>query len=153
MAWASFVVGTLSIIQLQTFQIKIRDFSRNPGRFLAADVAISGLEASDLISPLRVGHYFRLNSWQQNTLGLLFFLFLLILFFPILACVALFLNSAFGQFGIDYGFFLENAAATCAILIIIFPVFYFILFFLPVSIKRSERGILASKFYRNRFKL
>jgi hypothetical protein len=151
-AWTALLLSSLKIVQLVTFQVKIRFFSRHPGRFLAADAAIMGAETADLISPLRVGHHFRLASSNLAALGFFFSALFLIGLLPVFGCVSLFIASSLSQFGTDYGFFLEDTAAFCSIALIISPILYIILFFIPVSIKESQNGIYASKFYRSRIR-
>ena len=149
-AWASIIFQSLNVIQLLTFQVKIRSFSRHPGRFLAAESVIRGGDIGDIISPLRVGHHFRLSAWYRFTLGFFLLAFLLLGAFPVIASVGLFFSSAMNQFGVDYGFFLEDIAAISSVVLLISPILYFIAFFIPVGIEKSHDGLYASKYYRSR---
>lgn len=149
-SWASLVFMSLQMVQLIVLSEKVRYFSRHPGRFVAAQNAILGIDTFDFISPLRNGHHFQLNFKFQSALTFLLTAFIVIGVIPFFGSVLLFLGAAFAQFGTDYGYFLEDTAALCSIVLVIVPPIYLIFFFIPVSIRKSETGVYASKFYRNR---
>lgn len=110
-------------------------------RFIAAELSLTGDENSDILSPIRVGHFFRIDKKFTGVAIVLYLIPIVAALLPILAAAFLILKEALFGIAIESTIFAARSMSTASLSLIIFPMIYSVVFFIPAKIFKDKSTI------------
>ena len=140
-AYAGIIYLILQVIVFLAIQAHYEHHVKPENRFINAELALIGDENSDITTPFRVGHFFRLNNKFSIFAMIAYLTPIAAALLPLIASVTLlFRESLSGVMGAG-NVFAGQSLSIVSLLLLIFPTIYFVIFFLHVSTYKDIRTI------------
>jgi hypothetical protein len=139
--WYEILLASITGIQLMTMQIQLRLLVDSNPRFLLTDSLFRGNKEVDLTSPFRKGHLFDLCGVGFSLIAAIFSAPILVSLVLVAGSILLLAREAISSILEPGTAFLAIPGAFGSLIILVSPIVYLPLFFLPVRIKKNKQQI------------
>lgn len=139
--WFSIVNGGLLQFQYLTMKAILRNLEVSWKPFSDIETAFRGNNLADLTGPFRNDHLYNLSKTFRFFAGTSFMLSMALVLVPLFGAYALMISVSIEEFTSPSGIYLARSIAASSLALLILPVFYVVLFFIPVRVHKNKRAI------------
>lgn len=140
-AFCSLVFLSLQMVVFLYAHSQFEHSPRQKKRFIGAELSLMGDENSDITSPIRVGHFLKSDKRFTRVAIALYLIPIFAALLPLVSAITFILQESLIGLGGSNTIFAARSFSTVSIFLIIFPVLYSIIFFVPVRNYKNVKTI------------